>query len=208
MRSSKKRPDRAAAKLLELWRDYAVSLNEAQWLFGEPELKEQYRGAGHNEGLTASLKIFLRRDLLDSLARGKLLAIGVQVAPALGDGPELLPSFVFLQTEVDWDRSTVAAFGRTFQTVKVVDPRYSRKLDVARTIAGDALQKRLGRPPIGEELRAIVLELANRGELKGITRKQQEHRVRRLAQDRHPTRFPPPRPSKTKILEALKAEGF
>jgi hypothetical protein len=208
-RRSAKRPAPCdAERILEIWRDEALWLDYAWWDLGSPEQKEQYRNAGQNQSLTAFTKSTMKRDLLDRLATGELPAIGVQVAPTLGDGPEIISSFVFHQPQVDWAKRTVSAYGRTYESVKIVRGEHARKLGTAHRRTPKAPAGGMGRPLVIDELRTVVRELAQAGELNRISRKEQENRVRARSQLHYPNLFPAPRPSRTKILEALKAEGF
>lgn len=127
MRSPKRTSRPKVPRLTQIWRA-ALTLGEAWWEFGDEEHKEQYRNAGRNDGLLSFLDRYLHDDLIYLLSHGDLVALGVQVSPQAGPGPETIPSFMFHHSEVDWDRSGVKGYGRSYDGVKVVRPE-----DVHRT---------------------------------------------------------------------------
>ena len=174
-------------------------------ILGPEEEKERYRDAGRNPALSNFLSITMRRGLIDKIFRGDLSCLGVEVSPKLGNSPELLQRYLFTNPDIDWEKSTMRAFGRIYEGVRVVSPQDT--IDVKLPEA--ARPKPLGRPSVGRQIRQIVRELADAGQLEGISRKEQETRIRSRARELYPHSFPrPSQPSRTKILEALKAEGL
>jgi len=189
---------------LEYWLG-ALPLDEAWWLLGAEDEKLQYRNAGGNVHLTKFLEETMHRDVITRIYHGDLLCLGVRTSPAPGDGPEILPQFLFANPEVNWANSTVRAFGRAYEGVRVI----AREQVTDIGLPQQAQAKRHGRPPVGEKLREVVRHLQEEGQLDGLSRKQQESVIRVCARERHPTIFPrESQPSRTKILEALKAEGL
>lgn len=216
MRASNRTSRPAVPRLTNVWRE-ALALHEASWLLGDEGQKDQYRGSGNNDALAGVLRKYLRDDLIDRLSRGELLALGVQVTPQAGHGPATIPSFMFHHSEVDWDRSAVTGYGRRYEGVSVARPEDAlriRRSKTKRQVRPPASRpttdapKRLGRPPVTDKIREAVRVLRENGQLDRMLRKEQVDRVRAEAQQRDPMLFPPPRPSRTKILQALKAEGF
>src|SRR5579864_2985026 len=130
MQSSNRSPrPLSSSKLDKAWRDFnALRLNDAWFILGDPDHKEQYENAGRRQRLSAYLMITMQRDLLGRLADHELLSIGVRVAPTLGDGPEILPSFVFHNPSVDWKESRISAYGRVFEDVRVVHPKRDKAI--------------------------------------------------------------------------------
>jgi hypothetical protein len=188
----------------ELWPD-ALPLDEAWFILGSEEQKIQYRNAGHNQHLTVYLKTTMRRVLLDRIHDGELLCLGVRIAPDLGGIPEFLPQFLFDTPDVDWEKSTLRAFGRVYEGLRVIPRQQVSEIDLPRP----ATAKRQGRPPVGDKIREIVRDLGTKGRLDGLSRKEQENLVRSRARERYPRDFPKEsQPSRGKILEALKAEEF
>src|SRR4051794_40432188 len=107
----------------------ATPLADAWWLMGPDEQKEQYRSAGQNEGLTAYLEKYLRDDIIFRIHVRDLVAIGVQTAPKPGEGPELIPGFLFASPDVDWKESNVRAMGRSYEHVRVIRPEIIPRLE-------------------------------------------------------------------------------
>jgi hypothetical protein len=106
-----------------------------------------------------------------------------------------------LLENIDWGKSTLRSAGREYVQVRVCPPK---EIDQANERSEPA---KTGRPRIDEPLRAVVRGLGDSGQLSGKTRKEQEHIVREKAQKEHPNLFPTKtRPSREKILNALKAE--
>lgn len=67
----------------------------------------------------------------------------------------------------------------------------------------------MGRPPVGEQLRAVIRSLVGSGELKDKSRKVQIEIIRASARAAHPELFlTENRPSRDKIFSALRAEGM
>jgi hypothetical protein len=192
--------------LTELW-SFALRLNEAWWEYGDPYAKERYLKT-HDRGAMAARKILMRADLLAKIWNGDYLAIAIRVSPNPGTVPEIIPSHHFSQPdfiEIDWQQSSIRAFGHIYEGVKVVAP----PTEVRVTLIGSVEAKREGRPPVGSVLREIVQDLETAGQLDGISRKEQETRVRRLARQRLPRLFPKPnQPSRPTILKALREQGF
>lgn len=90
-------------------------------------------------------------------------------------------------------------------------PKHSRqtKPKLLRPTTPQQPKPRLGRPPVGEQLQNVVRALIQEGKLTGVSRKQQEAIVRERARALHPRLFLRlTQPSRTKILQALKAEGL
>src|SRR5262249_8474794 len=147
----------------------------------------------------------MRRDLVHRIANGELLAIGLQIAPHLSPGPELLPSFLFETVDgVDWHKSSVRKLGRAYERVSIV-----RAEENSSEVETPVQAKKKGRPAVGAVLDEIVRELGENGSLSNIPRKEQETRVRKYARQKHPNLFrTPSQPSRTTILAALKRQRF
>jgi hypothetical protein len=193
-----------AMEPLELWAD-ALSLKDAWWFHGPEEQKVQYREAGRNPQLTVYLEEMMRRDLIHRIHRGELFCLGVKTAPDLGDGPEILPRHLFATPEIDWIKSTIRAFGWVYEGVRVVLPEQAREIE--RSQPEPAIRR--GRPPVSDKIREVVRDLKEAGQLDGLLRKEQENLARSRARERYPLSFPKEtQPSRTTILEALKAEGL
>jgi len=147
----------------------------------------------------------MRRVLLDRIHDGELLCLGMRIVPNLGDSPEFLPQILFEKPDVDWEKSIIRAYGRTYEGVRVTPRPLVSEIELPRP----AVAKRQGRPPVGDKIREVVRDLGAKGQLDGLSRKEQEHLVRSQARERYPQHFPKEsQPSRTKILESLRAEGL
>jgi hypothetical protein len=189
---------------LDRWLD-ALPLSDAWWMLGSEEHKIQYRKAGSNHSRMKFLESTMHREIITDIYYGRLLCLGVRTAPDLGKSPEILPQHLFASPDVDWSKSTVHVFGRLYADVRVIP------CDPASAIESPepAQPKKQGRPPVGDKLREVVRELNDKGQLGGLSRKEQENVIRARARERYPPNFPKQsQPSRTKILEALKAEGL
>ena len=186
----------------ELWAD-AVPLRDAWWILGDPWNKEKYRNVD-SRGALETYRILLQDDLIIRIYHGELTAFGIQTVPSIGNGPEIIPKFVFAQPNVDWEKSTLRGYGRTYEGVRVVMPNVP--VDIGSPVPTQPRRK--GRPSVEAELGQVVRELMEAGELDGIPQKERENRVRSRAQSLYPRIFPAPRPSRATILKALKNIRF
>jgi hypothetical protein len=190
----------------ELWSS-GLRLSDAWWMFGDPYAKERYREA-QNRGAMEAREKLMHADLFAGIRNGCFLALGIQVSPAIGNRPELIPEHYFELPDlldIDWRKSSIRGLGRAYEAVKVVQAP-SGGPDTPLKVGPEKLR---GRPTVGNELREIVRNLKASGQLDGISRKEQETRVRSVARDRYPGTFPKPnRPSRNTILKALKEAGF
>ena len=165
----------------------------------------------------------MREYILAQLAKNKLEARGVQIAPEVGKERENIPSFMFRDLpKINWSRNSIKNLGREFGAVEVRRPNresaHSREVRaIQKDTAVGAKSSRptlpspapLGRPSVGAELLAVIQELVAEGKLKDRSRKEQEDVVRLRARNAYPNLFPTPsRPSRTKILQALKKAGL
>lgn len=202
----------------ELWSSpYALRLSDAWWAFGDPYAKDRYRETHDRSGMFFREQL-MHADLIDQISGGAFLALGFQVSPVVAGLPEIIPPLFFDRPDIDWAESTLRAYGRVYEGVKLIErpadpPGNSIEPEQdGRVIAEQAggliqqpaqempviqvdNQKQRGRPAVAGRLREVVRELATGGHLDGISRKEQETKVRALARERHPHHFP-------------KAEGF
>ncbi len=104
---------------MEFWQS-ASPLDFAWFGFAPDRLKDRYRDAGGDEHRTMGLRREMEMDTLAKLADGELQAFGFRVRPDLSEGVVEIPQFLFeaLDTEIDWDKSTISGFGRRFEGVK------------------------------------------------------------------------------------------
>ncbi len=102
-----------------IWREGTPISSAWFELASEPE-RDQIRTA-RTEHRTAALTHLMKLNLMRRLFDKEYTALGIQVAPDLGDAPEALPSFVFGDAEIDWDRGRVSGTGRAYEQVTIAD---------------------------------------------------------------------------------------
>ena len=163
-------------------------------------MQHQYRNAGRNRQRTEALEVMMRKDLLDRIRDEQLQCAGVCTSPEPSKGPTLVPGFIFFEPQVDWDRSSVAAYNYVYESVRVL----RTELLTPSANALPSAPKKMGRPSIQSQLDNVVAELNAEGRLAVISRKEQINRVSQRAREAFPQTFPrPSQPSRSKILEAL-----
>jgi hypothetical protein len=172
-----------------------------------------------------SYRLDMQFDLLDNLVAGKLIALGFREGASLEEGPVVIPAHLFPRggndtADLDWRMSKLRSAGFSFTRIRVTKRQAGARrrkrtsasnseqtsLPLASSIASSPRPavleqpKKMGRPPVGEQLRAVVRSLVGSGELKGNSRKEQieivepPHALRilscsRLRTDPHETRF-------------------
>ena len=207
-------------------------LNFAWWDFATAEARREYQTC-QIDSRRMSYRLDMKFDVLDDLVAGKLIALGFRDGASLEEGPVLIPSHLFLRggeatAVVDWDLSTLKSSGFSFTRIHVAKPQAGARRR-NRTAAAESEQtslplasiapsprpavserpKRMGRPPVGEQLRAVIRSLVGSDEFKGNLRKEQIEIVRAAGRAAYPELFPTQkRPSRDKIFWALRAEGL
>ena len=181
-----------------------------------------------------SYRLDMKFDVLDDLVAGKLIAFGFRDGASLEEGPVLIPAHLFPRggedtAVVDWDLSTLRSSSFSFARIHVTKPQAGprrgkrtsavkseqARLPLAASITPSPRplvskqSKKMGRPPVGEQLRAVIRSLVVSGEIKGKSRKAQIEIIRTAARAAHPELFlTENRPSRDKIFAALRAEGL
>lgn len=98
-----------------------VPLDFAWRAVPDPDLQAQCDGSGDNLRRQDSVISEMKMEMADRLVRHQFGAIGVRVSnDALPTLAELPPHFFARPEFVDWDESTVRAFGEIFQEVRVI----------------------------------------------------------------------------------------
>ena len=181
-----------------------------------------------------SYRLDMKFDVLDDLVAGKLIAFGFREGAPLEEGPVVIPAQLFPRggndtADLDWRMSTLRSAGFSFTRIRVTKPQAGARRR-KRTSAAEAEQtglplassitpsprpaaspqpKKKGRPPVGEQLRAVIRSLVGSGELKDKSRKAQIEIIRVAARTEQPQLFlTENRPSRDKIFSALRAEGL
>jgi hypothetical protein len=198
-----------AENLNQRW-EASDELDFAWFGFASEYEKEQYRNATDRDRMEA-LSIMMKAELIAKIRNEKLSCFGLRAAPNPSEGPERIPSFLFVELgkrgplleNIDWEKSTLRSAGREYVQVRVSTPQ-----NIEPTNERPEPPK-IGRPRVDEPLCAVVRELVKSGQLSGKSRKEQEDVVREKARKDYPNLFPTQtRPSRGKILGALKAEDF
>jgi len=134
----------------------------------------------------------------------KLEAWGVMTEPHQRFERERIPHIMFDRPNLGWRQNVIKKHGRCYVSVRVKLPG----LEIESRPFEKITQKPVGRPRVGEQLRAVVRELKTLGKLKDRSKKEKTFAVRDRARERHPQLFrKPTQPSDQKISEALDAEG-
>jgi hypothetical protein len=146
-------------------------LDFAWFGFASEYEKEQYRNA-RTEHRMEALSIMMKTELISKIHSEYLYCYGLRIAPNLSEGPERIPSFLFaelsnkgpLLENIDWGKSSA---GREYVQVRVSSvPEFENERQPSKT------PKIIGRPPVGEQLRAVVRELNHGGRFSGKSRKE------------------------------------
>ena len=209
------------------------SLSAAWWDFATEEVRREYRTC-QIDSRRMSYRLDMKFDVLDALVAGKLIAFGFREGGPLEEGSVLIPAQLFPRggedtAAVDWDLSTLRTASFSFTRIRVTKSqpgtRRTKRTSAAKseqtrpppassvtpspTLAVPEQPKKMGRPPVGEQLRAVIRSLVVSGEIKGKSRKAQIEIIRTAARDAHPELFlTENRPSRDKIFAALRAEGL
>jgi hypothetical protein len=206
-------------------------LSFAWWDFASEEIRRVYQTCDI-DSRRMSHRLDMKFDLLDDLVAGKLTAFGFRDGASLEEGPVLIPAHLFPRggedtAVVDWDLSTLKSSNFSFTRIHVTKPQAGPRR-VKRTSAAKSEEarppsaasitpssrplvsqqsKKMGRPPVGEQLRAVIRSLVGSGELNDRSRKEQIEIIRAAARAAHPELFlTANRPSRDKIFSALRAE--
>jgi len=143
-----------------------------------------------------------RGELISRILSDEIHCVGVRLGPVDHEEPELIPKYIFSKADIDWQRSIVRAFKRTYEAVRIVPLEES----VSPRQEGLTSSKRIGRPSVTSELNQVVKLLRAEGQLKDVSKKEQINRVRKRARELFSNKFPTPsQPSRNKILQALRA---
>jgi hypothetical protein len=193
-----------------MWED-GYSLNEAWFLLCDEELRSQYREAGRNPNLTASLREMMRDDVLSKIQYGQLKAVGYRTRPDLSHGPELIDRAVFTRREnVNWDEKLARGIGREYVEIRIFRPGELSQPETSPTVQPDPpasdepARHEMGRPSTIPKLVAIIGELDRSGKFRGKLQKIQNDLVRDEARRRHPHLFlGDGQPAKSTIVKAF-----
>jgi hypothetical protein len=208
-------------------------LSFAWWDFATKEGRREYQTC-KIDSRRMSYRLDMKFDVLDELVAGKLIAFGFRDGAALEEGPVPIPAHLFPRggedtAVVDWDLSTLRSSGFSFTRIQVSKPQAgtrrkkptsAAKSEQTRRPPASSITasprpvvserpKKMGRPPVGEQLRAVIRSLVETDQLKDKMRKVQIEIVRTAARAAHPTLFlRETQPSRDKIFAALWAEGL
>lgn len=181
----------------------ADPLDFAWFEYAPAELKEQYREAGKNPSMTATLHRLMTGEVQLKIADRELVALGVQTAPIPQDyAREISPTFFQAASiQIDWSRATVTGLGQAFAEVRVCVPQtrhITASVEPVQTDEGafldehaDTLPTKRGPKSAGGIIRRIYAELIETGDIPNTrTRKEAWVIVRARAMHEHPEEFP------------------
>lgn len=182
--------------------------------------QEREYQAEESDGRREFLRRTMKDDLLRQVADGELLAFGLREGDSPDVGPVLIPRYLFPSSgqdavDVHWDLNVLVSAGHRYTRIRIAKPseRDSQSTELAPTAMdphnAEIPARKMGRPRVDEALRSVVRELVGEHRLGGISRKEQINFVRERARQNFPRLFlRPVQPSRTKILQALRAEGL
>jgi hypothetical protein len=105
-------------------------LDFAWFDFASEYEKDQFRNAGTEHRMEA-LSIMMKAELIAKIHGEELYCYGLRAAPTLSDGPERIPSYLFVELRkmgpllenIDWGKSTLRSAGREYVQVRVFRPQ-------------------------------------------------------------------------------------
>jgi hypothetical protein len=126
-----------AENLNQRW-EASDELDFAWFGFASEYEKEQYRNAKDRQRMDA-LSIMMKAELIAKILSEELYCFGLRTAPTLSEGPERIPSFLFVELtkkgplleNIDWDKSTLRSAGREYVQVRVFRPEEMENPDTA-----------------------------------------------------------------------------
>src|ERR1700730_7740045 len=109
-----------AENLNQRW-EASDELDFAWFGFASEYEKEQYRNATDRDRME-TLSIMTKAELIAKIRNEELYCFGLRTAPNLSEGPERIPSFLFVELgkrgplleNIDWDKSTLRSAGREY----------------------------------------------------------------------------------------------
>ena len=143
----------------------AYPLNDAWFLCASDDFQEQYRNAGSNAALTASLIVMMQKDLQFRIGNDEFIAIGIQIAPKHTSEPTIISDTFFGSdsAQIDFEQSKLSALNLQFMDVRVClyPIADNQELSIDKS-TGETNQKRGGgRTSLYPEIRKILNELFN-----------------------------------------------
>jgi hypothetical protein len=198
-----------------------------------PEAKREYR-ACEIDSRRMSYRLQMQSQALDDIISGKLVASGFRDGAPPEDGPMLIPAHLFPRdredtADIDWSASSLRSSGHSFVRIRVAKPQIAtlkkKRATVHKikqtespttppmtpvpTTVSPATRKKMGRPSVEKPLREVIRKLAEAGQLKGNSRKEQIAIIQVAARAAHPDLFlRDTQPSRDRIFSALRAEGL
>jgi hypothetical protein len=225
------RKPKAASSRVRQW-DEGVPLSFAWFGCASPEAKREYHLC-EIDSRRMSYRLQMQSQALDDVISGKLVAWGFRGGAPPEEGPMLIPGHLFPRdredtADIDWFASSLRSSGHSFVRIRVAKPEITALRKKRATVPKvkqtesslappvtpmpaipRATRKKMGRPPVEKPLREVIRMLAEAGELKGISRKEQIAIIQLAARAAHPDLFlRETQPSRDRIFSALRAEGL
>jgi hypothetical protein len=141
-----------------------LALEDAAFQFASEYEKEKYRKADDQNSMEV-LGLLMRAELIGGIYEGEFVCFGLNSGPSANRGPEPIDRFLFrdlsksemITRYVDWNESSLNYAGQQYTAIRVIKAfhlKMAEKSDVP---------KKMGRPPIDEELKAVISKLKKRG---------------------------------------------
>jgi hypothetical protein len=225
------RKPKAASSLIRHWEE-GEPLSFAWWGCASWEDRRKYQ-ACDSDSRRISLRLERQFQVLDDLISGKLVAWGFRDGASPEEGPMPIPAHLFPRdredtADIDWSASSLRSSGHSFVRIRVAKSQIAtlkkKRATVPKikqtesptppvtpvpTTVSPATRKKMGRPSVEKPLREVIRKLAEAGQLKGNSRKEQIAIIQVAARAAHPDLFlRDTQPSRDRIFSALRAEGL
>lgn len=186
------------------WKE-AYPLDDAWFLCASDDFQEQYRNAGSNAALTASLIVMMQKDLQFRIGNDEFLAIGIQIAPEHTSEPTIMSNTLFESgsAQIDFEQSKLSALNFEFMDVRVC------KSANVKSIGNEIfpkLKSRMGRKRIDPLLaEALAILRSDDPNFKDKTQEKKIIAIQGKVAEQHPGQYPNgATPGKTTVWRYLK----
>ena len=140
----------------------AEPLNSAWFQLAPTDLKNQYRDSGDSDARTAAIRHMMEGEVQHRVGNKELIALGIQIKPSLGIGPEHIPAMMFASdaVKINWDKSEIEGLGRLLGDVRICIP-IIENAEIAESDAVTVTKRGGGRNHIYPLARIVLAELCS-----------------------------------------------
>lgn len=148
----------------------------------------------------ATMRSLRQSLLIENLAIGKLIAVGIPTHNLNTTSPELIPDFLLNPKYVKWRQSEISGHGRVYAEVRV-----SKKSGLP-AVDTDSLSSKTGRPSFKDEIFRIIEEFDGNEEFSNSkTLTETALKIYSYGKEKFPERFKDDVPSTETIIRHYKA---